>query len=84
MITIKNEWLSLKSFPGFYILVKRFPKSKVLSMDQVNEFLSKASDDECLMVKVALIIGLADACRSTELVDLLTSRCSRFRLFVII
>ncbi|KAJ8981145.1 hypothetical protein NQ317_013810 [Molorchus minor] len=45
-------------------------KSNVLTIEQVDQFLREAPDDEYLVMKVALIAGVAGACRGKELVDL--------------
>ncbi|KAF5298757.1 hypothetical protein FQR65_LT09626 [Abscondita terminalis] len=45
-------------------------KSKIFNREQVNSYLSKADDDVHLMRKVALIIGVAGACRADELINL--------------
>ncbi|KAJ8972904.1 hypothetical protein NQ317_001575, partial [Molorchus minor] len=45
-------------------------KSNVLTIEQVDQFLREASDDKYLVMKVAIIAGVAGACRGKELVDL--------------
>ncbi|KAJ8913465.1 hypothetical protein NQ315_013845 [Exocentrus adspersus] len=42
-------------------------KAKILERNQIEEFLKKAPDVEYLKVKVALILGVAGACRCNEL-----------------
>jgi len=42
-------------------------KSNILTMDEVVRFLSEAPDDNFLLMKVALIIGINGACRREEL-----------------
>ncbi|KAJ8910471.1 hypothetical protein NQ315_015606 [Exocentrus adspersus] len=42
-------------------------KAKILERNQIEEFLKKAPDVEYLQVKVALILGVAGACRCNEL-----------------
>ncbi|KAJ8917625.1 hypothetical protein NQ315_000108 [Exocentrus adspersus] len=45
-------------------------KAKILERNQIEEFLKKAPDVEYLQVKVALILGVAGACRCNELIFL--------------
>lgn len=45
-------------------------KSKILSADQVENFLTAAPDQSYLLMKVATIIGIAGACRREELTNL--------------
>ncbi|KAJ8971933.1 hypothetical protein NQ317_015439 [Molorchus minor] len=45
-------------------------KSKILTRDQIDSFLSQANDDEYLMIKIALIFGISGACRGDELTNL--------------
>ncbi|KAJ8973992.1 hypothetical protein NQ317_009024 [Molorchus minor] len=45
-------------------------KLNVLTIEQVDQFLREAPDDKYLVMKVALITGVAGACRGKELVDL--------------
>ncbi|XP_046630008.1 tyrosine recombinase XerC-like [Neodiprion virginianus] len=45
-------------------------KSKVLSSENVEKFLTEAPDREYLTTKVALIFGISGACRSNELVNI--------------
>ncbi|KAJ8984118.1 hypothetical protein NQ317_017327 [Molorchus minor] len=40
------------------------------SMSEIDRFLSSADDKEFLMIKVGLILGIAGACRTDELVNL--------------
>ncbi|KAK5639946.1 hypothetical protein RI129_010757 [Pyrocoelia pectoralis] len=42
-------------------------KSKVLTREEVNQFLTEADDETYLMVKVVLILGISGACRREEL-----------------
>ncbi|KAJ8912503.1 hypothetical protein NQ315_000679 [Exocentrus adspersus] len=42
-------------------------KAKILERNRIEEFLKKAPDVEYLQVKVALILGVAGACRCNEL-----------------
>ncbi|KAJ8909403.1 hypothetical protein NQ315_004528 [Exocentrus adspersus] len=48
-------------------------KAKVLTLDQIDKFLLEAPDKDFLMVKVALIFGVAGACRGKELHQLTIS-----------
>ncbi|KAJ8980999.1 hypothetical protein NQ317_014866 [Molorchus minor] len=45
-------------------------KSKHLTRDQIDSFLSQANDDEYLMIKIALIFGISGACCGDELTNL--------------
>ncbi|XP_071562162.1 uncharacterized protein [Temnothorax nylanderi] len=45
-------------------------KSKVLTPEEINEFLNKASDQQYLDTKVAMIFGLCGACRREELTQI--------------
>ncbi|KAJ8911472.1 hypothetical protein NQ315_015239 [Exocentrus adspersus] len=48
-------------------------KAKVLTLDQIDKFLLEAPDKDFLMIKVALIFGVAGACRGKELHQLTIS-----------
>ncbi|KAJ8980663.1 hypothetical protein NQ317_013275 [Molorchus minor] len=45
-------------------------KLKILTKSEIDRFLSSADDKEFLMIKVGLILGIAGACRTDELVNL--------------
>ncbi|KAJ8975485.1 hypothetical protein NQ317_012206, partial [Molorchus minor] len=45
-------------------------KSKILTKSEIDRFLSSVDDKEFLMIKVGLILGIAGACRTEELVNL--------------
>lgn len=45
-------------------------KSKTLERPEIEKFLNEAPDDEYLLMKVALIMGISGACRCDELVNL--------------
>ncbi|KAJ8982662.1 hypothetical protein NQ317_019063 [Molorchus minor] len=45
-------------------------KLKILTKTEIDRFLSSADDKEFLMIKVGLILGIAGACRTDELVNL--------------
>ncbi|KAJ8909432.1 hypothetical protein NQ315_015343 [Exocentrus adspersus] len=45
-------------------------KAKTFSGEDINNFLTKASDDKYLATKVALIMGVLGACRSNELYEM--------------
>ncbi|KAJ8964623.1 hypothetical protein NQ317_001485 [Molorchus minor] len=45
-------------------------KSKILTKSEIDRFLSSADDKEFLMIMVGLILGIAGACRTDELVNL--------------
>ncbi|KAJ8921380.1 hypothetical protein NQ315_002996 [Exocentrus adspersus] len=50
------------------------PKNaKVLTLDQIDKFLLEVPDKDFLMIKVALIFGVASACRGKELHQLTIS-----------
>jgi len=42
-------------------------KSKVLTRQEIHEFMRNADDDKYLLIKVALLIGVCGACRREEL-----------------
>ncbi|KAJ8971621.1 hypothetical protein NQ317_016338 [Molorchus minor] len=45
-------------------------QAKKLTKSEIDRFLSSADDKEFLMIKVGLILGIAGACRTDELVNL--------------
>ncbi|KAJ8964693.1 hypothetical protein NQ317_001267, partial [Molorchus minor] len=45
-------------------------QAKILTKSEIDRFLSSANDKEFLMIKVGLILGIAGACRTDELVNL--------------
>ncbi|XP_071569295.1 uncharacterized protein [Temnothorax nylanderi] len=45
-------------------------KSKVFTSNEIQKFLNEAPDDQYLATKVALIVGIAGACRGNELTKL--------------
>ncbi|KAJ8940341.1 hypothetical protein NQ317_003449 [Molorchus minor] len=45
-------------------------KSKILTKSEIDRSLSSTDDKEFLMIKVGLILGIAGACRTDELVNL--------------
>ncbi|KAJ8914224.1 hypothetical protein NQ315_003587, partial [Exocentrus adspersus] len=75
MVIIKNN-IDISQYSKLKAFLKRKndgykpKKSKVLTVEQVDQFLSQAPDDQFLMVKVALIVGVAGACRGNELLQL--------------
>uniref|UniRef100_A0A6P7GT43 Uncharacterized protein LOC114346084 n=1 Tax=Diabrotica virgifera virgifera TaxID=50390 RepID=A0A6P7GT43_DIAVI len=68
--------IDISKFPKLLAFLKRRnegfkpKKSRILTSEQVDQFLREAPDDKYLMLKVALILGVAGACRGKELVDL--------------
>ncbi|KAJ8979188.1 hypothetical protein NQ317_010948 [Molorchus minor] len=50
--------------------IEFYQKSKILTKSEIDRFLSSADDKEFLMIKVGLILGIAGACRTDELVNL--------------
>uniref|UniRef100_A0A6P7GK61 Uncharacterized protein LOC114337833 n=1 Tax=Diabrotica virgifera virgifera TaxID=50390 RepID=A0A6P7GK61_DIAVI len=68
--------IDISKFPKLLAVLKRRnegfkpKKSRILTSEQVDQFLREAPDDKYLMLKVALILGVAGACRGKELVDL--------------
>ncbi|KAJ8971859.1 hypothetical protein NQ317_012153 [Molorchus minor] len=42
-------------------------KSKVLTGEELNQFIREADDETYLMVRVVLILGISGACRREEL-----------------
>lgn len=51
-------------------------KSKVFTMEQVKQFVRDASDNEYLLIKVALLFGLHGACRVGELRNIMVEHIS--------
>ncbi|CAH1366120.1 unnamed protein product, partial [Tenebrio molitor] len=72
---IVNTNIDISKYPKLMAFLKRnsdgyqAKKSKVLTRDQMEIFLSAANDNEYLMIKIALIFGIAGACRSDELTN---------------
>ncbi|KAJ8966437.1 hypothetical protein NQ317_014230 [Molorchus minor] len=66
----------ISKFPKLIAFLKRTgdgyqaKKSKILTKSEIDRFLSSADDKEFLMIKVRLILGIAGACRTDELVNL--------------
>ncbi|KAJ8954935.1 hypothetical protein NQ317_010648 [Molorchus minor] len=66
----------ISKFPKLIAFLKRTgdgyqaKKSKILTKSEIDRFLSSADDKEFLMIKVGLILGIAGACRTDELVNL--------------
>ncbi|KAJ8974673.1 hypothetical protein NQ317_018511, partial [Molorchus minor] len=69
--------IDISKFPKLIALLKRTgdgyqaKKSKILTKSEIDRFLSSADDKEFLMIKVGLILGIAGACRTDELVNLI-------------
>ncbi|KAJ8983598.1 hypothetical protein NQ317_004235 [Molorchus minor] len=68
--------IDISKFPKLIAFLKRTgdgyqaKKSKILAKSEIDRFLSSADDKEFLMIKVGLILGIAGACRTDELVNL--------------
>ncbi|CAG9766248.1 unnamed protein product [Ceutorhynchus assimilis] len=68
-----KENIQIEKFPRVIAFLKRNSvgyepkKSKVLSREEIDQFLATASDEAYLLTKVALVIGLCGACRREEL-----------------
>ncbi|CAG9759373.1 unnamed protein product [Ceutorhynchus assimilis] len=68
-----KENIHIDQFPRVIAFLKRNSvgyepkKSKVLSREEIDQFLATASDETYLLTKVALVIGLCGACRREEL-----------------
>ncbi|KAJ8964690.1 hypothetical protein NQ317_003313 [Molorchus minor] len=68
--------INISKFPKLIAFLKRTgdgyqaKKSKILTKSEIDRFLSSADDKEFLMIKVGLILGIAGACRTNELVNL--------------
>ncbi|XP_045466569.1 uncharacterized protein LOC123675267 [Harmonia axyridis] len=75
VINIRED-IDISKFPKLLAFLKRRnegfkpKKSRILTSEQVDQFLREAPDDKYLMLKVALILGVAGACRGKELVNL--------------
>lgn len=74
-ISVKND-INLSEYKKLIAFLKRQAigqkpiKSKTLSSDEVETFLIEAPDNTYLLKKVALILGIAGACRRDELVKM--------------
>ncbi|KAJ8975091.1 hypothetical protein NQ317_006505, partial [Molorchus minor] len=68
--------IDISKFPKLIAFLKRTgdgyqaKKSKILTKSEIDRFLSSADDKDFLMIKVGLILGIAGACRTDELVNL--------------
>ncbi|KAJ8976170.1 hypothetical protein NQ317_002058 [Molorchus minor] len=68
--------IDISKFPKLIAFLKRTgdgyqaKKSKISTKSEIDRFLSSADDNEILMIKVGLILGIAGACRTDELVNL--------------
>ncbi|KAJ8984396.1 hypothetical protein NQ317_003979, partial [Molorchus minor] len=73
---IISDNIDISKFPKLIAFLKRTgdgyqaKKSKILTKSEIDRFLSSADDKEFLMIKVGLILGIAGACRTDELVNL--------------
>lgn len=65
--------IDITKYTSLYAFLKRqsegyyAKKSNIFSKENVNQFITEAEDRTFLMAKVALIIGIAGACRKCEL-----------------
>lgn len=62
-----NKFLKLKAFLKRHGTGYRPKKSKIFERSQIENFIQGAPNDQFLMIKVVLILGLAGACRREEL-----------------
>ncbi|KAJ8968621.1 hypothetical protein NQ317_005853 [Molorchus minor] len=65
--------IDINKFPKLIAFLKRTGdgyQAKILTKSEIDRFLSSADDKEFLMIKVGLILGIAGACRTDELVNL--------------
>ncbi|KAJ8976775.1 hypothetical protein NQ317_009694 [Molorchus minor] len=68
--------IDISKFPKLIAFLKRTgdgyqaKKSKILTKTEIDRFLLSADDKEFLMIKVGLILRIAGACRTDELVNL--------------
>ncbi|KAJ8964237.1 hypothetical protein NQ317_011766 [Molorchus minor] len=63
--------IDISKFPKLIAFFeKNREKSKILTKSEIDRSLSSADDKEFLMIKVGLILGIAGACRTDELVNL--------------
>ncbi|KAJ8978489.1 hypothetical protein NQ317_009117, partial [Molorchus minor] len=76
-VIIIRENVDISKFPRLLAFLKRQnvdgfkpKKLNVYTIEQVDQFLREAPDAKYLVMKVALIAGVAGACRGKELVDL--------------
>lgn len=72
MLLVKEN-VNISKYPKIIAFLKKCSvghqpmQSKVLTRDEVNLFLNKASDEVYLLVKVIAMIGIAGGCRREEL-----------------
>ncbi|KAJ8982688.1 hypothetical protein NQ317_013160 [Molorchus minor] len=65
--------IGISKFPKLIPFLKRTGdgyQAKILTKSEIDRFLLSADDKEFLMIKVGLILGIAGACRTDELVNL--------------
>lgn len=65
-----GKYLKLISFLKKQMVGYRPKKSKVLTNNDIFDFMNKAPDDTYLLTKVLLIFGISGACRRDELVKM--------------
>lgn len=65
-----SKFGKLKAFLKRQSVGYRSKKSKILSRDEVTQFLKTAPDEKHLLQKIALIFGICGACRREELYKL--------------
>ncbi|KAJ8949657.1 hypothetical protein NQ318_010076 [Aromia moschata] len=68
IINIKHN-VDISTYPKLLNIPK---KSKILTEEEMQQFLNEASDEMYLLIKVAVAIGLTGACRREELWNLKT------------
>ncbi|KAJ8981766.1 hypothetical protein NQ317_002360, partial [Molorchus minor] len=59
-----------KQIPQTDRIFEKNREKKILTKSEIDRFLSSADDKEFLMIKIGLILGIAGACRTDELVNL--------------
>ncbi|KAK5642934.1 hypothetical protein RI129_009101 [Pyrocoelia pectoralis] len=85
-----NHNVDIASYFGLFGFLKRkfdgykTKKSKVFTKDNVETFWYEAPDEIYLMIKVALIFGLAGACRRQELANLEKDDIQEFQTSLLI
>ncbi|KAJ8982373.1 hypothetical protein NQ317_006960 [Molorchus minor] len=66
--------IDISKFPKLIAFLKRTgdgyqaKKSKILTKSEIDRFLSSADDKEFLTIKVGLILGIAGACRTDDVI----------------
>lgn len=85
-----NEAIDISIFKKVLAFLKRRnddyvpKKSKILTWQNVEEFLKNAPDDKFLLIKVALLFGLNGACSRAELHNLMIQDITDNGIMVIV